>query len=119
MTEVDNTPADATHDYFRFDTETEFQAAVDRLLAQPGRELRIFDPDLAVLKLNSPGRIELFRAFLAASRSRHIFIAVHNTDHVTRFCPRMMNLLSLYHHDIEVPNRAVAVNAWARSACYP
>jgi hypothetical protein len=102
MTEVDNTPADAHYDYFRFDTEADFQAAVDRLLVQPGRELRIFDPDLAALKLNSPARIELLRAFLAGSRTRHVFIAVHNPDHVTRNCPRMMNLLSLYHHAIEI-----------------
>jgi hypothetical protein len=102
MSEVDDTPADAPHEYVRFDTEADFQAAVDRLLAQPGREMRIFDPDLAVLKLNSPARIELLRAFLAGSRTRRIYFAVHDPDHVTRFCPRMMSLLSLYHHAIEI-----------------
>ncbi len=102
MTEVDNTPADAPHEYTRFDTEADFQAAVDRLLAQAGRELRIFDPDLAVLKLNSPERIDRLRAFLAGSRTRHIHIAVHDPGHVTRFCPRMMSLLSLYNHAIQI-----------------
>ena len=102
MTEVDNTPADAPHEYTRFDTEADFQAAVDRLLAQAGRELRIFDPDLAVLKLNSPERVERLRAFLAGSRTRHIHIAVHDPGHVTRFCPRMMSLLSLYNHAIQI-----------------
>ena len=106
MTEVDNTPADAPHEYARFETEADFQAAVDRLLAQPGRELRIFDPDLAALRLNSPARIELVRAFLAGSRTRRIYIAVHDPDHVTRFCPRMMSLLSLYNHAIQINRTA-------------
>ena len=102
MTEADTTPADAPHEYVRFDTEADFQTAVDRLLAQPGRELRIFDPDLTVLKLNSPPRIALIREFLAASRARRIFIAVHDPDPLTRFCPRMMNLLGLYNHAIQI-----------------
>jgi hypothetical protein len=36
--------------YERFETNADFQAAVDRLLEQPGRELRIFDPDGAGLR---------------------------------------------------------------------
>ena len=102
MTEVDNTPADAPHDYVRFDTQAGFQAAVDRLLVQSGRELRIFDPDLSVLNLNSPARVELLRAFLAGSATRRIYMAVHDTDHVTRFCPRMMNLLAIFGHAIQI-----------------
>ena len=109
MTEVDTTPPDAPHDYVRFDTEADFQAAVDRLLAQSGRELRIFDPDLAALKLNSPARIALLRAFLAGSRTRRIYMVVHNPDHVTRFCPRMMTLLSLFTHAIEIHRTGEAI----------
>ena len=37
-------------DYQPFDTEAGFQQAVDRLLAQQGRELRVFDPDAAALR---------------------------------------------------------------------
>ena len=102
MTEVDNTPADVPHEYTRFDTDLELQAAIDRLLSLPGRELRIFDPDLAVLRLNSPERIEKLRSFLAASRTRRLFVVVHEPGHVTRFCPRMMTLLSLYNHAIQI-----------------
>jgi hypothetical protein len=82
--------------YSRFDAKADFQAAVDLLLAQTGRELRVFDPDLSVLNLNSPERIEMLRAFLAASRTGRIYMVVHNPDHVTRFCPRMMSLLALH-----------------------
>src|SRR3954470_13043335 len=89
-------------DYQRFDTSAGFQAAVDRLLEQPGRELRIFDPDLAALRVNDPSRIERFERFLLASRTRRLYFVVHNTDHVTRRCPRMMSLIARFAHAIQV-----------------
>ena len=58
--------------YERFDTGEGFQAAVDRLLEQPGRELRIFDPDGAALRLNDSGRIGRMERFLQASRTRRV-----------------------------------------------
>ena len=44
-------------EYGRFESDGDFQKALDRLLEQPGRELRLFDPDLKPLRLNSPARI--------------------------------------------------------------
>lgn len=89
-------------EYVRFDGEADFQKAVDVLLEQPGRELRIFDPDLAALRVNSPARIAQLDRFLRASRTRRILIAVHHTEHLTRFCPRMMDLLRLFSHAIQI-----------------
>lgn len=94
--------AEPQTEYSLFDSEAQFQSAVDRLLAAPGRELRVFDPDLAALRLNDPARIEALAAFLAASRTRRLFMAVHDTDHVTRQCPRMMALLTRYAHAIQI-----------------
>lgn len=88
--------------YERFDTRADFLAAIDRLLVQPGRELRIFDPDLSSLQLNDAVRVERMGKFLLASRTRRIYIAVHSTDHVTRQCPRMMGLLARFAHAIQV-----------------
>ena len=88
--------------YERFDTKAGFQAAVERLLEQFGRELRIFDPDLSALRVNDAERIEQLERFLSASRTRRLFIAVHNTDHITRYCPRMMTLLARYSHAIQI-----------------
>jgi hypothetical protein len=88
--------------YERFDTNALFQAAVEKLLEQPGRELRIFDPDLAALRLNDPARIERLERFLLASRTRRIYIALHSTDHLTRQCPRAMSLLARFAHVIQV-----------------
>jgi len=89
-------------EYQRFEGESEFQQAVDRLLEQPGRELRIFDPDLAALRLDSPPRIAQLDRFLRASRTRRIQIAIHRTDHLMRHCPRMMTLLRLFAHAIQI-----------------
>jgi hypothetical protein len=89
-------------EYARFEREEDFQNAVDRLLEQPGRELRIFDPDLSALRLNSPERIDRLQRFLLASRTRRIFIVLHDPDHLTRECPRMMQLLARFAHMIQV-----------------
>jgi hypothetical protein len=88
--------------YERFDSEAAFQGAIDRLLDQAGDELRIFDPDLSALRLNSPARIERLERFLFASRLRRVYIVVHDTEHLTRHCPRMMQLLARFAHSIQV-----------------
>lgn len=102
MTERDDEGPISETAYERFDTKADFSAAVDRLLQQPGRELRIFDPDLSALRLNDPARIENLATFLRASRTRRMFIAVHSTDHLTRHCPRMMTLLKRFSHAIQI-----------------
>ena len=89
-------------EYQRFGSEAEFQAAVDALLAQPGRELRVFEPDATALRLNSPPRLALLENFLRGSRTRRIQLVVHRTEHLTRHCPRMMNLLKLFNHAIQI-----------------
>jgi hypothetical protein len=88
--------------YDRFDDRTGFQAAVDRLLEQPGRELRAFDPDGSALQLNEPGRVDKIANFLLASRTRRVYLVVHDTDHITRHCPRMMALLARFAHAIQI-----------------
>ena len=88
--------------YERFDTNEGFQASIERLLEQPGRELRVFDPDGAALRLNDPPRIEALGRFLLASRTRRLYLVVHSTDHVTRQCPRLMTLLRRFSHAVQI-----------------
>jgi len=88
--------------YERFDTNEGFQACIERLLGQPGRELRVFDPDGAALRLNEPARIEALAGFLLASRTRRLYLVVHNTDHVTRQCPRLLTLLRRFSHAMQI-----------------
>ena len=88
--------------YERFDTNEGFREAVDRLMEQPGRELRVFDPDGAALRLNDPQRIERLERFLIASRTRRIYLVVHSTDHITRQCPRLLTLLRRFSHAMQI-----------------
>lgn len=97
-----NSAAAPQAQYARFESESDFQQAVDRLLTQPGRELRVFDPDLTSMRLNDPQRIELLHQFLLASRTRRIYIAVHQSDWLTGRCPRMMRLLARFSHAIQI-----------------
>ena len=87
--------------YERFETNEGFQATVDRLLEQPGRELRVFDPDGAALRLNDPARIERLERFLL-SRTRRFYLVVHSTDHLTRQCPRLLTLLRRFSHAVQI-----------------
>jgi len=89
-------------EYQRFESEGEFHQALDRFLERPGRELRLFDPDLKALGLNSPARIAQLDKFLRGSRTRKIYIVVHHTDYLTRQCPRMLALLQLFTHAIQI-----------------
>ena len=88
--------------YERFENNAGFQTAVDRLLEQPGRELRIFDPDAAALRLNDSARVARLESFLLASRTRRFYLVVHNTDHLTRQCPRLLILLRRFSHAMQI-----------------
>lgn len=88
--------------YERFDTNEGFHTSIERLLVQPGRELRVFDPDGAALRLNDPQRIAQLERFLLSSRTRRLYLVVHNTDHLTRQCPRLMMLLRRFSHAMQI-----------------
>jgi hypothetical protein len=95
-------PAAGAVQYTRFDTAAEFQKAIDTLLEQPGRELRIFDPDMEALRFNSAERIDRLQRFLLGSRTRRLYLVVHDTGHITRHCPRLLQLLARYSHVIQI-----------------
>ena len=88
--------------YERFDPNAGFQAAIERLLAQPGRELRSVDPDGSSLRLNDPARIAQLDAFMSASRTRRLYIVIHQTDHMMRQCPRFLGFLARFSHAVQV-----------------
>jgi hypothetical protein len=88
--------------YERFDSRGAFQAAVDRLLGEPGRELRIFDPDAQALELNQPARVEALERFLQASRTNRLYMVLHDPQPLQTRCPRMMSLLARFSHAIQI-----------------
>src|SRR5205814_4723819 len=88
--------------YERFDSAAGFQDAVDRLLEQPGRELRVFDPDGSALRLNDSARIATFERFLLSSRTRRLYLVLHDIEPLTRRSPRMMALLGRFAHALQI-----------------
>jgi len=76
--------------------KSDYTEAADELISEARRELRIFDPALAEFSLEHPARIERLRAFLRRSPASRLYIAMHDTEHVRRYCPRLMALLTLF-----------------------
>jgi hypothetical protein len=74
-------------------TRREYRDAFERVVGLAQRELRIFDADFSDLEINSPLKYELLRAFLLRGRNNRLYIALHDTDHVRSYCPRLLELL--------------------------
>ena len=74
-------------------TRKEYRDAFERLIGLAQRELRIFDADFSDLEINSPQKSELLRAFLLRGRNNRLYIAVHDTDYIRNYCPRLLGLL--------------------------
>jgi hypothetical protein len=77
-------------------TKADYERGFGRVLGLVRRELRIFDPDLAELQINSVERVETLARFLRGGPNRRIFIALHDVDYVSKRCPRFIALLGIY-----------------------
>ena len=78
----------------------EYRNAVDTVIEQARRRIRIFDFNLDDGGYNSPRRDDLLRAFLLANRSARLEVALHDTDHLTQSCPRLMSILRQFSHAV-------------------
>jgi hypothetical protein len=83
-------------------TRSDYLAGFNTLLGLARRELRIFDPDLSELEMNSMHRIETLTRFLRGSRTRRVYVALHEVDHVTKRCPRLIALMGSYTSAIHI-----------------
>jgi hypothetical protein len=77
-------------------TKADYERGFGRVLGLVRRELRIFDPDLAELQINSAERVETLARVLRGGPNRRIFIALHDVDYVSKRCPRFIALLGIY-----------------------
>jgi hypothetical protein len=80
----------------------EYSEALDSLIGTARNHLRIFDYNLEDGGYNSPHRLELLRAFLLEKRGNRLEIVLHDTDYLTRFCPRMLDLLRQFGHAVDI-----------------
>lgn len=80
----------------------ELEEAINVVIPHAQRTLRIFDYNLGDGGYNSPARFALLQSFLLTSRANRIDIALHNTDYLSRYCPRMLRLLEQFSHAIQI-----------------
>lgn len=93
MTEA---PAGATPERTLLQARSDYHRGFGRLLGLVRRELRIFDPDLSELDINSAERVEALSRFLRGGPDRRIFVALHGVDYVSKRCPRLIALLGIH-----------------------
>jgi hypothetical protein len=89
-------PSEAVPERILLQTRSDYLESFNRLLGLARRELRIFDPDLSELEMNSTSRVETLTRFLRGSRTRRIYVALHDVEHVTKRSPRLIALMSSY-----------------------
>jgi len=89
-------PADPVPERTLLTAKSDYLEGFNRLLGLARRELRIFDPDLSELEMNSTARIEMLARFLRESRTRHVYVALHDVEHVAKRCPRLIALLGSF-----------------------
>ena len=88
--------AEAAPERILLQTRSDYVEGFTRLLILARRELRLFDWDLSELEMNSTGRIETLTRFLRGNQTRRIYVALHDVEHVTKRCPRLIALMGSY-----------------------
>lgn len=86
----------------RIEGVQDYVQAIDLVIRQAHRNLRIFSNNLRGEGYNSVARIESLQNFLLTNRANRLTIVLHDTDYLTRECPRMMNLLQQFSHAINI-----------------
>lgn len=82
--------------------KSDYLEGFNRLLGLVRRELRIFDLDLSELDMNSTRRIEMLTRFLRQDRTHAVYVALHEIEHVTQRCPRLITLMGSYPAGIRI-----------------
>jgi hypothetical protein len=82
--------------------EAEYEQAIDEVIGRAARSLHIFEIDASSGGYGTLARYESLRSFLSRDRSNRLVMILHETDYLTRYCPRLMNLLKLYSHAVSI-----------------
>ena len=98
-----------------FASLTDYQQALDTVIAQAQQRFQVFDDDLHEGGWNSPQRFELLKRFILVKPDNQLHIVLHSVEHVQRYCPRLLNLQRQYSYAVIIH----ATNAEARSIADP
>lgn len=85
-----------------FTTWSDYQTAIDQLLALAERQLFIYDHDLARLKLDSPTRLEALTRIVKNGEEDCLRIAVRHATHFREHSPRLVELLRTHSHRLSM-----------------
>jgi hypothetical protein len=86
----------------QLNTTADYTEALDILIEHAQHRLRIFDHNLEDCGYATLRRYQLLHTFLLASRNNRLEIVLHDTDYLTRFCPRILSLLKQFSHAISI-----------------
>jgi len=81
-----------------FNTWTDYQRGVDTLLAMAQQRLCIYDPDLALLRLDGGERLEQLHRLLRSGRTGCVQIALRDANRIQQQAPRLMDTLASFGH---------------------
>lgn len=90
--------------------ERAYDAAIDQVIEAACNTLHIFDFDLAQGGYGSLKRYEALNAFLRKSAQNRLVIVLHDTTHVTAYCPRLMSLLRMHSHAMSISQTSERVH---------
>lgn len=82
-----------------FNSWSDYQSAIGRILPLARKRVCIYDEDLVHLNLGNPERIETLQGLLALHRSDCLRIAVRNSLPLKQRQPLVMGLLRTYAHN--------------------
>jgi hypothetical protein len=85
-----------------FDGVTDYIIALGTVCASAQHTLNIFEKDFSDIGFNSEVRYHVLRHFLLGSTTNRLQILTHDTQHLVRYCPRMMMLLREFSHSMEI-----------------
>lgn len=85
-----------------FNSETAFRESISFVLSLARQEVRIFDTDLASMKLEQKATVEMLGSLLSASPGNRLHIVVHHIDHIESHCPRLLALQANHRQTMEI-----------------
>ena len=77
---------------------TDYQTAIDRLLAIASQKIWIYDEDLVTLKLDTAPRLAHLKRLLSSAHADVLRIALRNGSPLRQQHPLLQNLLTTYGH---------------------
>lgn len=88
--------------HLQFDGIADYVQALDSLCSLAKHSLCLFDKNFEDGGFNSEARYDALRTFLLASNNNTVQMLAHDTDYLSRRCPRMMMLLRQFSYNLHI-----------------